>query len=169
MAGQRSGITKGQPRILGIVYRHQDPAHAWTVASLAQRVGMSRSTFAGRFTELVGEPPLHYVTRWRMQKAAGLLRDGRSTLADMKSWVDSAAGALAVRVDTGAALAQDSAARRTQVQSGGEVERTPPAASDTTRTFRDGAAAPDTATPLPGIALAGLALLGTGLWLRRRA
>lgn len=88
---------------------HHDPAHAWTVASLAQRVGMSRSTFAGRFTELVGEPPLHYVTRWRMQKAAGLLREGRATLADIadrvgyeseaafskafKRWMGSAPGA----------------------------------------------------------------------------
>jgi AraC-like DNA-binding protein len=88
---------------------HQDPSHPWTVASLAQRVGMSRSTFAGRFTELVGEPPLHYVTRWRMQKAAGLLREGRATLADIadrvgyeseaafskafKRWVGSAPGA----------------------------------------------------------------------------
>jgi AraC-like DNA-binding protein len=48
----------------------------WTVASLAKEVGLSRSVFAARFTQLVGEPPLGYLTRIRMQKAATLLRDG---------------------------------------------------------------------------------------------
>jgi AraC-like DNA-binding protein len=52
----------------------------WTVASLAREVGVSRSVFAARFTRLVGEPPLGYLTRLRMQKAAALLRDG-ATLA----------------------------------------------------------------------------------------
>ena len=52
----------------------------WTVASLAKEVGLSRSVFAARFTQLVGEPPLGYLTRLRMQKAAILLREG-ATLA----------------------------------------------------------------------------------------
>lgn len=88
---------------------HQDPKQPWTVATLASKVGMSRSTFAGRFAELVGEPPLHYVTRWRMQRAASLLREGKATLADIadrvgyeseaafskafKRWVGAAPGA----------------------------------------------------------------------------
>jgi AraC-like DNA-binding protein len=88
---------------------HAEPEQNWTVATLASKVGMSRSTFAGRFSELVGEPPLHYITRWRMQKAAALLREGRATLADIadrvgydseaafskafKRWVGSAPGA----------------------------------------------------------------------------
>ena len=88
---------------------HENPQHPWTVATLASKVGMSRSTFAGRFADLVGEPPLHYVTRWRMQKAAALLRDGKATLADIadrvgyeseaafskafKRWVGAAPGA----------------------------------------------------------------------------
>jgi AraC-like DNA-binding protein len=50
------------------------------VASLAEEVGLSRSVFAARFTQLVGEPPLGYLTRLRMQKAATLLREG-ATLA----------------------------------------------------------------------------------------
>lgn len=62
---------------------HQNPEHAWTVGSLASRVGMSRSAFAERFARTVGMPPLDYVTRWRMQKAAGLLRDGSATLAEV--------------------------------------------------------------------------------------
>lgn len=49
--------------------------HPWTVESLARAVGMSRSAYSARFTELVGESPLQYLTRWRMTKAAQLLRD----------------------------------------------------------------------------------------------
>jgi AraC-like DNA-binding protein len=51
-----------------------------TVASLAKEVGLSRSVFAARFAQLVGEPPLGYLTRLRMQKASILLREG-ATLA----------------------------------------------------------------------------------------
>lgn len=63
---------------LGVMHRR--PEAPWTVASLAEEVGLSRSVFAARFTRLVGEPPLSYLTRLRMQKAGTLLRDG-ATLA----------------------------------------------------------------------------------------
>jgi AraC-like DNA-binding protein len=59
---------------------HDRAEAPWTVASLAKEVGLSRSVFAARFTQLVGEPPLGYLTRLRMQKAAVLLREG-ATLA----------------------------------------------------------------------------------------
>lgn len=59
---------------LGAMHRRID--EPWTVASLAAEVGLSRSVFAARFTELVGEPPLGYLTRVRMQKAGELLREG---------------------------------------------------------------------------------------------
>lgn len=59
---------------------HHRTEAPWTVASLAEEVGLSRSVFAARFTQLVGEPPLGYLTRLRMQKAATLLREG-ATLA----------------------------------------------------------------------------------------
>jgi AraC-like DNA-binding protein len=59
---------------------HSRSEAPWTVASLAKEVGLSRSVFAARFTQLVGEPPLGYLTRLRMQKAATLLREG-ATLA----------------------------------------------------------------------------------------
>ena len=51
----------------------QDPAFPWKVETLANRAAMSRSAFATRFTQLVGESPLHHVTRWRIHKAARLL------------------------------------------------------------------------------------------------
>lgn len=59
---------------------HQQPEEPWTVASLADRVGLSRSGFAARFTGLVGEAPLGYLMRLRMQRASLLLREG-ATLA----------------------------------------------------------------------------------------
>lgn len=52
---------------------HAEPAAPWTVSTLADRVGVSRATLAKRFPELVGEPPLTYLTRWRMTLAADLL------------------------------------------------------------------------------------------------
>jgi AraC-like DNA-binding protein len=54
---------------------HALVGQAWSVASLASRVGLSRAGFAARFTELVGEPPLEYLARWRVTCAAELLRD----------------------------------------------------------------------------------------------
>lgn len=63
---------------LGAIHRRSEAP--WTVASLAEEVGLSRSVFAARFAQLVGEPPLGYLMRVRMQRAASLLRDG-ATLA----------------------------------------------------------------------------------------
>ncbi|VAW06316.1 Transcriptional regulator, AraC family [hydrothermal vent metagenome] len=60
---------------------HAAPDRDWTVASLADEVAMSRSAFAARFTELVGEPAMAYVTRWRMHVAFELLRAGETTVA----------------------------------------------------------------------------------------
>jgi AraC-like DNA-binding protein len=62
---------------------HGDPARAWTVAALADEIAMSRSAFAARFTELVGEPAMQYVTRWRMLVAVNALRDEQATVAEL--------------------------------------------------------------------------------------
>jgi len=53
---------------------HQNPGRPWTVASLADEVGLSRSTFAAKFCSLVGMPPLHYLLEYRMRKACDILR-----------------------------------------------------------------------------------------------
>jgi AraC-like DNA-binding protein len=66
---------------------HEKPAEMFTVAGLAHAVGMSRSAFASQFTRLVGEPPLHYVARWRMLKAGLLLKDNKLTLAEIAATV----------------------------------------------------------------------------------
>ena len=62
---------------------HKRIEHPWTVASLASEAGMSRSAFALRFKELIGESPLEYLTRWRMYRGSDLLRESDRKLADV--------------------------------------------------------------------------------------
>jgi AraC-like DNA-binding protein len=62
---------------------HEKPEDDWTVESLASKVGMSRSAFAARFAQLVEEPPLTYLTRWRMQKATRLLETSPAGVAEV--------------------------------------------------------------------------------------
>lgn len=70
------------PQVGGaIALMHAEPGDEWTVESLASRVGMSRAAFAVRFRELTGEPPLTYLTRWRMHVAAAQLRDSNRPIA----------------------------------------------------------------------------------------
>ncbi|MET4164313.1 AraC-like DNA-binding protein [Gordonia terrae] len=62
---------------------HRDPAAPWSVDRLARVCTMSRSTFAARFTAVVGEPAMQYVTRWRMYVAADRLRDQDASVASV--------------------------------------------------------------------------------------
>ena len=59
---------------------HNNPAASWTVASLAAATGVSRAALARRFTDLVGEPPMSYLTGWRLTLAADLLREPDATV-----------------------------------------------------------------------------------------
>ncbi|MGY1857290.1 cupin domain-containing protein [Modestobacter sp. SYSU DS0290] len=69
-AAQRDLVAGEALRVL-----HAEPAAPWTVAALAERTGVSRATLAKRFADRVGEPPMTYLTRWRMALAADLLLD----------------------------------------------------------------------------------------------
>ncbi|MET8091950.1 AraC family transcriptional regulator [Micromonospora sp. NPDC005220] len=60
---------------------HRDPARPWTVATLAAEAGLSRAPFARRFTTLLGQPPLTYLTWWRMTTASRLLRQSDKPLS----------------------------------------------------------------------------------------
>jgi AraC-like DNA-binding protein len=60
---------------------HNQPTLAWSLERLAKDVGVSRSTLAARFTEFVGQPPMQYLARWRMQLAARLLAEGAKVSA----------------------------------------------------------------------------------------
>lgn len=62
---------------------HATPASPWTIAALAQEAGMSRTAFASRFVAQVGEPPMTYLRRWRMLRAADLLVAGRLAVAEI--------------------------------------------------------------------------------------
>lgn len=65
----------------------RSPEKNWTVASLAEQIPMSRSAFSARFTQLVGQPPMQYLTTWRMIKATELLRESHLGLKDMATLV----------------------------------------------------------------------------------
>jgi len=60
---------------------HAEPGRAWTVDELAHEVALSRSALAERFAALVGEPPMQYLTRWRLALAAAALRSGNRAIA----------------------------------------------------------------------------------------
>jgi len=89
--------------VVGRVLRtlHNDPAHPWTVASLAAAAGVSRAALARRFTELVGEPPMAFLTSWRLALAADLLREPDTTI-----------GAVARQVGYGSSFALSAAFKR---------------------------------------------------------
>jgi AraC-like DNA-binding protein len=72
---------------LALALIHQHPETNWTVEGLAKRVNMSRSGFAARFKWLMGEAPLQYVTRWRMQQAVELLRSSKLSVAEISEQV----------------------------------------------------------------------------------
>jgi AraC-like DNA-binding protein len=59
------------------------PSNPWTVESLAHECGVSRATFARRFQDLVGEPPMTFLTDWRLTLAAELLREPQTTVASV--------------------------------------------------------------------------------------
>jgi AraC-like DNA-binding protein len=60
---------------------HERPGEAWTLETLARDVALSRSALAERFSHFVGQPPMQYLTRWRMQAAARLLADGQAKVS----------------------------------------------------------------------------------------
>ncbi|NNE10720.1 MAG: AraC family transcriptional regulator [Ilumatobacter sp.] len=91
-------------RAVALVHRH--PERDWTVAELASTVAMSRSAFAARFKELVGDGPMRYVTRWRMNVATDLLREEGLTVAQAGArlgYASEAAFSRAYRRTTGTA------------------------------------------------------------------
>jgi transcriptional regulator GlxA family with amidase domain len=62
---------------------HREPAQPWTIASLANEVGLSRSVLAERFRHYLSETPIGYLTRWRMHLAAQLLKSTSKSVAEV--------------------------------------------------------------------------------------
>ena len=84
-AAQNGWLGALRDRQLGPVISklHRCPTRRWTLASLAAEATMSRSAFAARFTELVGESAMHYVTRLQMNTARSLLAESNQTVAEV--------------------------------------------------------------------------------------
>ena len=82
LAGVRDPIVGQALRLL-----HAHPERAWTVEELADAVAVSRSSLAQRFTVLIGESPMHYLTGWRMQLAKYLLKQSNVRLAEVAARV----------------------------------------------------------------------------------
>jgi AraC-like DNA-binding protein len=78
LAGTRDPIVG---RSLGLL--HSRVAHPWTIADLAVEVGISRSALVERFTRYLSEPPMTYLTRWRLQLAARSLSSTSRGVADI--------------------------------------------------------------------------------------
>lgn len=64
---------------------HSNPSHDWTLEELARTAGMSRTSFAQRFRERVGETPMSYLGRWRMMLAGAKLAEGKETMAEISA------------------------------------------------------------------------------------
>ena len=62
---------------------HTNPGRQWTIESLGKEIGMSRTAFASKFTGLVGEPMLQYLTKWRMNLAVMKLKDGEKVTPEL--------------------------------------------------------------------------------------
>jgi AraC-like DNA-binding protein len=82
-AGQTGWLAGIRDEIVGRVLTllHGRPGHPWTLDELAREAGSSRSSVAKRFAELVGQPPMQYLTQWRMQVAANLLAQSGAKVA----------------------------------------------------------------------------------------
>lgn len=93
---------------------HSRPAEAWTIDTLGRQVGLSRSALHERFVELIGQPPMQYLTNWRMQRAACLLREGAATVATIAQEVGYDSEAAFARAFKRAVGAPPAAWRRTQ-------------------------------------------------------
>jgi AraC-like DNA-binding protein len=95
-------LAHGDP-VVGPALRllQNNPAHPWTVASLAREAGVSRAALARRFNALVGEPPMAFLTEWRLTLAADLLREPGATV-----------GSVAPQVGYGSSFALSAAFKR---------------------------------------------------------
>ena len=77
---------------------HKNPAHPWTIANLAHQVGVSRTRFAERFHQFLGEPPMAYLARWRLKLAAEILVSSNSNVGEVAAEVGYASEAAFNRV-----------------------------------------------------------------------
>lgn len=102
------GALRDQPISTALGLIHQSPERRWTVLDLAEEAALSRSAFSARFSDLVGEPPMAYLTRWRMLKATRLLKNEvpMDTIAERIGYESEAAFRKAFKREIGIPPAQ---------------------------------------------------------------
>ena len=102
-AGGWVGALRDQPISAALGLIHQSPERRWTVQELAEAAALSRSAFSARFSEVVGEPPLTYLTRWRMLRATRLLKNEvrMETVAELLGYESEAAFRKAFKREVG--------------------------------------------------------------------
>jgi AraC-like DNA-binding protein len=102
------GALRDQPINAALGLIHESPERRWKVEDLAKVAALSRSAFSARFSELVGEPPLTYLTRWRMLRATRLLRNEvrMETIAELLGYESEAAFRKAFKREIGIPPAQ---------------------------------------------------------------
>src|SRR5688572_26257683 len=102
------GALRDQPISAALGMIHQSPESKWTVKELADAAALSRSAFSARFTELVGEPPMTYLTRWRMLRATRLLKNEvrMETIAELLGYTSEVAFRKAFKREIGIPPAQ---------------------------------------------------------------
>ena len=102
------GALRDQPigAALGLI--HQSPERHWKVQDLAKAVALSRSAFSARFSELVGEPPMTYLSRWRMLRATRLIKNEvrMETIAEQLGYESEVAFRKAFKREIGISPAQ---------------------------------------------------------------
>lgn len=142
-------------------------------AALAAMLIAGAASANAQITTVVASPPKRNEPA---QQAAAAQREqavqdsvARVTMTGMKEWVDSAAAALSIRPDTVPTAADTSVGtQRTPTSPAPRTSAQAPTRADSTAEFRNGARAPNTATPVPAIALTGAALIAIGVAMRRR-
>jgi AraC-like DNA-binding protein len=107
-SGAWGGALRDQPISTALGLIHQSPERSWKVNDLAEAAGLSRAAFSARFTEVVGEPPMTYLTRWRMLRATRLLKNEVSveSIAERLGYESAAAFRKAFKREVGMPPAQ---------------------------------------------------------------
>ena len=124
--GQQGWLAGLRDRFVGrtLSLMHSNPTHPWTVDELSNHVGLSRSALGERFTAVIGQPPMQYLARWRLQLAADLLQGSQRTIGAIAADVgydSEAAFSRAFKRELGAAPATWRRAHR--APRGGSAEK----------------------------------------------
>ena len=87
--GKTGWLAGARDPIIGkaLALLHREPAHPWTISSLARRIGLSRTRLAERFRHFLGEPPMAYLTQWRLKLGAEILQSTEDSVAQVAAAV----------------------------------------------------------------------------------